>query len=279
MLTKRSVLGILSAIVFGLLLVTPTFAAQTIPGFPSSSLSSSRSADWWGGNQVSAPWRGQVSQMHMTRPTIVGQVASIKGSTLKVTSQGWQRKNSSAKTYQVDASRASITKNGVKSSLSKIKTGDLVVVNGTTRGNRMIARTIMAYRINNYPKDNGRYYGYPKYPDYSRYPYPSWPYSYGTELLSMNSNGEPIIVGKITAEMSNDGIIRVTSDDITYRVDVSDAQIERDGQTIDGDEIESGDQVIVQGTVRDNHIDAAIVLGSSRGWGNMGDWLGQFFGF
>jgi hypothetical protein len=68
---------------------------------------------------------------------IFGQVTAINGTTITITDS----RNSS--TYTVDASNATVTKNGAASSVSAIAVGDTIVVQGTTSGDSVTATSIM----------------------------------------------------------------------------------------------------------------------------------------
>lgn len=72
-------------------------------------------------------------------PGVFGQVTAINGTTITITDT--DSRNST--TYTVDASNASVTKNGSASSLSNIAVSDTVMVQGTVNGNSVIATSIL----------------------------------------------------------------------------------------------------------------------------------------
>ena len=81
------------------------------------------------------------------RPGIMGQVTAVNGSTITVQSRGMGRgndegTNAAATTYTVNASGATIDKNGAASTLSAIAIGDNVMVVGTISGTTVTATTI-----------------------------------------------------------------------------------------------------------------------------------------
>jgi predicted lysophospholipase L1 biosynthesis ABC-type transport system permease subunit len=67
-----------------------------------------------------------------------GVVASISGTTLTMTEEA----NEGGATYTVDASNATITKNGAAASLSSIAVGDKIFVKGTVTGTTVVATSI-----------------------------------------------------------------------------------------------------------------------------------------
>jgi len=70
-------------------------------------------------------------------PGVFGQVAAINGTTITITDS----RNSTK--YTIDASNASVTKNGSASSLSNIAVGDTVMIQGTVSGNSVTATSIL----------------------------------------------------------------------------------------------------------------------------------------
>lgn len=68
---------------------------------------------------------------------VFGKVTAISGTTITITDS----RNST--TYTVDASNATVTKNGAASSISSIVVGDTIVVQGTTSGDSVTATSIM----------------------------------------------------------------------------------------------------------------------------------------
>lgn len=228
MLTKRLVLGILSVIMLGSVLATPTFAAQTWPV-----------GSWWGGNQGAS----------LRQTTIVGQVSSINDAVLKVTSRGsWW--NNSGRSYEVNVSRAAIWKNGARSSVSKIKVGDMVTVNGSLgSGDSLTARTVTVLG------SRGNYQG-----------------NYGSPI-SVLGNGEPIILGTLSSVDDNDDEIRIRNNHGTYTVDISEAKVKDfSGRSLSISDLDEGDQLIVQGEVRGNDVEASLILNQT------GNWFNQLFG-
>ena len=72
---------------------------------------------------------------------IFGTVASISGTSITVTGRV-ASSGGTAPTYTVDASSATVTKNGANSSVSDIAVGDTIMVQGTVNGTSVTATTI-----------------------------------------------------------------------------------------------------------------------------------------
>src|SRR4051812_5969848 len=80
--------------------------------------------------------RGRAKGQMMNPPAVMGTVSAINGSTINVTA-----KNGTA--YTVDASGATVLKNGTSSQVSAITTGDVVVVLGNVSGTIVKATKIV----------------------------------------------------------------------------------------------------------------------------------------
>jgi hypothetical protein len=164
-------------------------------------------------------------------PGVFGTVASINGTTLIVTSkvgpQGGSQTN-----YTVDASKATVTKNGASSSVSNIAVGDTVAVQGALSGTSITATSIRDGAIQKQKTQ----------------PNPS-----------IQGNGEPVVGGSVTA--INGSTITVTNkSNITYTIDASSATVEKAGAISSISNVAIGDNVIVQGTVNGTSITASSVI-------------------
>lgn len=163
-------------------------------------------------------------------PGVFGTVASVSGTTLTVTSKGF-RQNATATTYTVDASNATVTKNGANSSVSNIATGDTVMVQGTVSGTSVTAKTIR----------DGMSQG---------------------QTPAIQGNGQPVIGGNMTA--INGSTLTVTNkSNVTYTVDASSAKVSKAGVTTMGATISNvvvGDNVVVQGTVNGTSVTASSII-------------------
>jgi hypothetical protein len=158
---------------------------------------------------------------------IRGTVSAISGTTLTVTgSQGFSSSTSST-TYTVDASNATVNKNGQTSTVSAIAVGDTVMVQGTISGSNVTAKTI---RDGMAPKS------------------------------SIQGNGEPVVAGSVTA--INGNTITITNkSNITYTIDATNAKFSVKGvasPTISN--VAVGDNLVVQGTVNGTSVTASSVI-------------------
>jgi hypothetical protein len=158
---------------------------------------------------------------------VAGNVSAINGTTLTVVSKARPNGGTST-TYTVDASSATVTKNGTASSVSNIAVGDTVMVQGTTSGTSVAAKTI---------RD-----GVPQaQPD-------------------IQGNGQPVVAGSVTA--INGNTITITNkSNITYTIDVENAKFSVAGissPTISN--VATGDNVVVQGAVNGANVTASSVI-------------------
>ncbi|MDE1924677.1 MAG: peptidoglycan-binding protein [Patescibacteria group bacterium] len=74
-------------------------------------------------------------------PGVVGTVLSINGTILTVQSMAFGQ-NTSATTYTINASGATVTKSNLSASLSDISVGDIVMIEGTVSGTNIAATSI-----------------------------------------------------------------------------------------------------------------------------------------
>jgi hypothetical protein len=180
----------------------------------------------------------------MARSGVFGTVASVNGNTLTVTSRGWSGKSTSATptptavaptTYTVDATNATVTKNGTASSVSGIAIGDTVMVQGTVSGTSITATAIR----DGVPAAHAP--GAPK-------PSPV-----------IQGNGEPVIAGTITA--INGGVLTVSNkSNVTYTVDATSATISIKNAKSTLGSVAVGNSVVIQGTVNGTSVTATSVV-------------------
>jgi hypothetical protein len=71
-------------------------------------------------------------------PNVVGVISTISGNTLIVNS----RKGKASRSYTVDATNAKVIKDGTTTAISNIAIGDKVVIKGSIKGTRVIAKSI-----------------------------------------------------------------------------------------------------------------------------------------
>ena len=158
---------------------------------------------------------------------ISGTVASISGTTLTVTSKARTNKGTTT-TYTVDASSATVTKNGVASSVSAIVVGDTVVAQGTVTGTNVVAKTIRDGMLQ--------------------------------AQLEIQGNGQPVIAGSVTAISGNTITIKNKSN-VIYTINASGAKFVIGGvasPTVSN--VVVGDNLVVQGTVNGNAVTASSVI-------------------
>lgn len=159
-----------------------------------------------------------------------GAVTAISGTTITMTSKPMANKETSATAenaiiYTVDASKATVTKNGTASAVSDIAVGDTIVVKGTISGTTITATSIQ----NNQGKG-----------------------------LETQGTGEPVVSGTVSA-ISGNTITITTKTKITYTVDASNAKIKKNNAdaTISG--VAVGDTIMVQGTFSGTSVTATSI--------------------
>ncbi len=179
------------------------------------------------GNTITATLiRDNIAQ----RPGISGTVSAINENTITVT----DRKNV---VYSVDASGASIDKNGTSSSISNIAIGDKVMVFGTVNGNSVTATSIRDILNGGGRRGPG-----------------------SNDTFNIQGNGQPLVSGTITS--INGETINITNkSNVSYVIDASNAKFLKgnSSSTISGFAV--GDSVVVQGTVNGNSISASSIIG------------------
>ena len=188
---------------------------------------------------------------------VFGTVASVNGSTFTVTSKAWQ-KDGAAITYTVDATNATVTKNGASSSVSNILVGDTVSVLGTLNGTNITAKSIR----------DGVGMGQRK-----------------AIAPVIQGNGLPVVGGSVTA--INGSVLTVTNkSNVTYTVDATHATIMKAAATSTIANVSVGDAVIVQGTVNGTSVvassvidQAQVVAHAGKGRGFLGDFFDGIGGF
>ena len=158
---------------------------------------------------------------------INGTVSAINGTSLTVTSKA--RPNGAVQTtYTVDASKATVTKNGAASSVSSIAIGDTVMIQGTVTGTNVIATKIRDGLPQNQPEIQG--------------------------------NGQPVVAGTVTA-VSGNTITITNKSNVTYTIDATNAKFVSAGTTNSTiSSIVVGDNVVVQGTINGNSVVASSVI-------------------
>lgn len=172
---------------------------------------------------------------------VFGTVASVNGTTLTVTAK-FGMNGATSTVYTIDASNATVTKNGTSSSVSDINVGDMVMVQGTVSGTN-----VTATKIND--GIGGGFGGRGVIP----------PHSTSTSVIT--GNGEPVIGGTVTA-INGDTLTVTNKSNVTYTVDVTSATVEKGHASSSVSSIAVGDNVLIQGTVNGNSVTATSIIDS-----------------
>jgi hypothetical protein len=196
----------------------------------------------WGSR--SQGFRGQGM---MGRPAVVGTVSAVNGTTLTVASKGFGRMATAtaATSYTVDASSATVAKNGATSTVSAIAAGDTVMVRGTVSGTSVTATAIFD-GMPGRGKGPGRFGGESS----STSPRPAFP---------IQGNGQPVVGGTVTA-ISGSTVTVTNKSNVTYTIDATNAAIVKGGATSTLASVSVNDQVLVQGTVNGTSVAASSIL-------------------
>lgn len=159
-------------------------------------------------------------------PHIAGTITAITGTSITVTAEA----NHGGGTYTIDATHATVTKDGTASSLASLAVGDKILAFGTVNGTNVVAEKIMS----------GRGFGMRK-PGMHRGP-----------------GMEHGVMGKVTAV--NGSTLTVTGPNgKTYTVEAGSATIHRmvTGSLSD---IVVGDTIGVQGSVSGSSVTAKEIM-------------------
>jgi len=203
-----------------------TVALVSLAGIASAQTTTDQMHGGWGG--------------HNAPPGVFGVVSAISGDTITVSSKGFG-KNATATTYTIDATNATVTKNGSSSSVSAIAVGDRIMAQGTISGT-----SVTATKIN-----DGMMGG----PGAGRGMGP------GSKGPSFSGNGEPVVGGTITAVNGN--TISITNkSNVTYTIDATNATVDKGNATSSVSSLAVGDSVVVQGTVNGSSVTASSIIDS-----------------
>ena len=201
-----------------------------------------------------------VGMANGVKPVVLGKVDSISGTTLTVSSRGFDKKTATT-TYTVDASNAKVSKENATSTVASITVGDNVMILGTITGNNVVATVIRDGKGGMMPGGEGK--------------------SDGKGRPSMfQGNGQPVVAGNVAA-VSGSTITIKNESDTTYTVDATNAKVLKGNATSTVADIVVGDHVVVQGTVNGTSITATSVFdqvkkpdgqrGDDKGGENNGD--------
>jgi hypothetical protein len=187
---------------------------------------------------------------------VFGTVTAISGNTITLQNKGFGA-NPTVVTYTVDATNASILKNNTTITTSGIALGDTLIVQGTVNGTAVTATKIQD--------------GFAPKPAPKKGPGP---------VVSLLSNGQPVIGGKVTA-ISGNTITITNSSNVSYTIDATNAKITKNGATAAVSTITVGDQLLAQGTINGTAVTATTVIDGTATTNNAsaeGEAHGNFFG-
>jgi hypothetical protein len=215
--------AVLTGSLLSMAMIAPAFA-QTTPA-PSTGTPTGVHHGWG---------MGMIHQ----KPGVIGTVSAISGTTITV--QTMARGTSAAQTFTVDASSATVTKDGQSSSVSSIAVGDFLMVQGTVSGTSVSATTI---------RDGKPMMG-----------------MRGTQgahaqMPAIQGNGQPIVGGTVSS-VSGNSLTVTTKSGIAYSVDATSATVTKAGASSTVASVAQGDSVIVQGTVNGTSVTASTIVDS-----------------
>ena len=176
-------------------------------------------------------------------PGVFGTVTAISGNSLTISSKGFGAQ-ATATTYTVDATSATVTKNGTASSLGNVAIGDTVSVQGTVSGSNVTATAIRDGML-------GRGTGIK-------------PGQHATSTRPasiIQGNGQPVIGGNVTA-INGSSLTVTNKSNVTYTVDATNATVAKGNAASSVSNIVVGDNVVVQGTVNGSSVTASSVMDS-----------------
>lgn len=241
-------------LVAGLALTTPAFA-QTNPG------SAVRRGAMWANKEQ--------GEMHRRIPGIFGTVSSMNGTTLTVAGKLGPKDGSASTTYTVDATNATVWKNGATSTIASIAVNDTIMVRGTVNGSN-----VAATEIHDGFQRNGQR---------------------GPEANPIiKGNGEPVLGGTVSA-VNGSSLTITNKSNVTYSVDATSASIIKMGTSTTISSVAIGDTLVVQGTVNGNSVTASSIIDQANApanggvanapkphlgfFGSIGAFFGHLFGF
>jgi len=169
-------------------------------------------------------------------PGVFGTIASVNGTSITVTSKMGPA-GSTSTTYTVDATSATVTKNGLASSVSGIVVGDTVMVQGTVNGTSVTATSI---RDGMPQGEKGQQ-------------------KQKSQTPVVQGNGQPVVGGTVTA-MNGTSLTLVNKSNVTYTVDASSSTVEKAGAVSSLASVSVGDNLLVQGAVNGTSVTASSII-------------------
>ncbi len=184
----------------------------------------------------------------MMRGGIFGTVTAVQGTVITMQEIGRggfgpaeTSTAAAAVTYTVDASGATVVKDGATSTLSAVIAGDHIMVRGTVNGTTVTASSIVDGVV---PGARG-----------------GGPFRGGASSTSplFQGNGEPVVGGTVTA-VNGVMFTIANSGNATYTIDASNATIVKGDVTSSVSAIAVNDRILVQGAVNGNSVTASAIV-------------------
>ena len=142
----------------------------------------------------------------------------------------------------MNAGTATVTKDGVASTLSAIAVGDMVMIEGTISGTSVTATSIHDGMGGG--KGRGDMMG-------ERGPKGA--------MMTLQGNGQPVVGGTVTS-VTGSTLSITNKSNATFSVDATSATIMKAGATSTIASVVVGDEVIVQGTINGSAVTASSVI-------------------
>ena len=235
---------------------------------------------------------GEGGRPGMMGRAVAGTVTAVNGTTVTLTAKtpiGRPNATSTASVatvvYSIDASKATVMKNGALSAVSAIAVGDQLLVQGTITGTNIVATKIndgVVRRLDDDKVGAGKNGEGKKMMQGLRA---------STTKPVIAGNGQPVVAGKVTAVNGN--VITITNaSSVVYTVDATNAKVAQGNTLSTLASVKVGDEVVAQGTVNGNSIVASSVIDGAKPvtvkvgkpapkgfFGSIGGFFGKIFGF
>lgn len=177
----------------------------------------------------------------MSRPEVLGTVTAVSGSTITVKDL---RGNTNI-IYTVNATNATIIKNGQASTVSNILVNDTIAVQGVINNTNIIATKINDRVFNNKEKEIEK----------------------NKKLNAENNLNNPVVVGDgspivagTVATISGNTITIKNKSNVIYTIDTINAKIQSQGAVSTIASVAVGNNVIAQGTINGTSVTATLII-------------------
>lgn len=224
------------------LLITLGSAVLALPAFAESNLRANTQTASTQGENGLHKGKGLGEGRRMMPPGVRGSVTAISGATITVSSPA--RGAAPATTYTIDASGATIMKNGIASTLSAIAVGDTIMANGTLTGTSLVAKNIFDGQMPGRGMDQGE-----KEND-----------GRGMMPAGITGSGQPLVGGAVTS-VTGSTIVITNKSAVSYTIDATNAKFTKVGVTTPTvANIVIGDTLLVQGAVNGTAVTATSII-------------------